>query len=403
MTKLPEGWKFAPLGRYVKIMGGFAFKSSDATTEGVRWLKIANVGQGHIKWNEQSFLPSVFIEEYKDFILKSGDMVVALTRPVLEKMLKIGVITEKDQMPLLNQRVGKLIFDKGIDKDFVFHVLRTEKTGLRINWLLIGTDPPNLSSKVFDDLEIAIPPLIEQRQIAGILKSWDFVIEEVEKLIETKREHKRALMQRLLTGKLRFPEFAGQLWPKLSADKIFKSYSKKGNVGEPLLAVMQDIGVVPRDSLDRKVAMPEGDTHSYKLVEPGDFVISLRSFQGGLEYSKHRGIVSPAYTVLKSICPIEDDFYKHYFKSYDFIGHLAVAVIGIRDGKQVSYDDFSLLKLPYPSIEEQRKIAAVLSTADREIDQLTQKLDAYKQQKKGLMQQLLTGKKRVKLDHKEAA
>src|SRR5690606_11710191 len=107
----------------------------------------------------------------------------------------------------------------------------------------------------------------------------------------------------------------------------------------------------------RRVVMPDGSTQGYKLVVPGNFIISLRSFQGGLEYSSYRGLVSPAYTVLEPIQSIDDEFYKQYYKSYDFIGHLAVAVIGIRDGKQISYEDFSFLKLPYPSLEEQQKIA----------------------------------------------
>ena len=85
-------------------------------------------------------------------------------------------------------------------------------------------------------------------------------------------------------------------------------------------------------------------------------------------------------------------------KSYNFIGHLAVAVIGIRDGKQISYEDFSFLKLPYPTIKEQKKIAQVLTLADREIDLYKEQLDKLKLEKKSLMQQLLTGQKRVKLD-----
>ena len=91
-------------------------------------------------------------------------------------------------------------------------------------------------------------------------------------------------------------------------------------------------------------------------------------------------------------------FHKQYYKSYDFIGHLAVAVIGIRDGKQISYEDFSFLKLPYPEIEEQQKIAAVLSAADAEISTLEKKLACLRDEKKALMQQLLTGKRRVKVD-----
>ena len=149
--------------------------------------------------------------------------------------------------------------------------------------------------------------------------------------------------------------------------------------------------------------MPEGDTKGYKLVETGDFVITLRSFQGGLEYSYYRGLVSPAYTVLKPTKQINNEFYRHYFKSYNFISHLAVAVIGIRDGKQISYSDFSFLKLPYPKIPEQQKIAQVLSTADAELTNLQAQLAKLKLEKKALMQQLLTGQRRVKLDADAAA
>ena len=94
---------------------------------------------------------------------------------------------------------------------------------------------------------------------------------------------------------------------------------------------------------------------------------------------------------------INDEFYKSYFKSYDFIGHLAVAVIGIRDGKQISYEDFCFVRIPYPSIEEQFAIAQVLQVADKEIKLLRTKTDKLREQKKGLMQQLLTGKKRLKI------
>lgn len=144
--------------------------------------------------------------------------------------------------------------------------------------------------------------------------------------------------------------------------------------------------------------MPDGSTSGYKLVVPGNFIISLRSFQGGLEYSEYRGLVSPAYTVLEPTREINDAFYKQYYKSYDFIGHLAVAVIGIRDGKQISYSDFSFLKIPYPDVGEQQAIANVLTTAGQEINALQKRLDHLKQEKKALMQQLLTGKRRVQVD-----
>jgi type I restriction enzyme S subunit len=213
-------------------------------------------------------------------------------------------------------------------------------------------------------------------------------------------------MRQLLTGTRRFPEFGetagtvGELpkgWQRLKARELFGNYSQKRNDGEKLLSVTQDRGVIPRSMLEGRVVMPESGSDGYKLVDPGDFVISLRSFQGGLEYSQYRGLVSPAYTVLKPRQAVNDAFFRHYFKSYDFIQRLAVAVIGIRDGKQISYSDFESIKLPNPPLKEQGRIATLLDVADREVELLRRQFEALKQQKKGLMQKLLTGEVRVKL------
>lgn len=249
-------------------------------------------------------------------------------------------------------------------------------------------------------LSFFLPPLSEQQKIAKILSTWDKAISTTAYLIENSSQQKRALMQQLLTGKKRLIDDSGKRfegeWECLRANELFKTVSKKNNsLEEELLSVTQDQGVLPRSMLERRVVMPDGSTQGYKLVEAGNYIISLRSFQGGIEYSYYRGLVSPAYTVLEAIKPINDVFYKYYYKSYDFIGHLAVAVIGIRDGKQISYSDFSFLRIPYPSLEEQQKIATVLTAVDKEIKLLEQQLADLQQEKKALMQVLLTGKKRV--------
>ena len=241
---------------------------------------------------------------------------------------------------------------------------------------------------------VPAPSIEEQKAIVDLLKLWDTAIEKQTALIEKLTLRKRGLMQQLLTGKKRLKGFSGE-WKRVKAGEIFKSISVKGNGSEVLLSATQEHGVIPRDQLEGRVTMPTGDTNSFKLVEVGDFVISLRSFQGGLEYSEHRGIVSPAYTVLKPIVEIDKSFYRYYFKSAEFIGHLAIAVIGIRDGKQISYDDFCFVKIPYPNIEEQKAISSILLQADKEIEIQKQKLAAIQEQKKGLMQVLLTGKRRI--------
>lgn len=298
----------------------------------------------------------------------------------------------------LHQRVYRIThFDKEIDPVYLYEYFRLNFIRQVVKFTA-KTSVDSVRMEMIAKMAIPIPPLPEQKKIAQILSTWDNAISATERLLENSQQRKKALMQQLLTGKKRLPGFKGE-WQWLSANEVFRTVSKKNNGDhEELLAVTQDQGVLPRSLLERRVVMPDGSTSGYKLVVPGNFIISLRSFQGGLEYSEHRGLVSPAYTVLEPTREINDAFYKQYYKSYDFIGHLAVAVIGIRDGKQISYGDFSFLKIPYPDVGEQQAIANVLTTADQEIDALQKRLGHLKLEKKALMQQLLTGKRRVQVD-----
>lgn len=179
-------------------------------------------------------------------------------------------------------------------------------------------------------------------------------------------------------------------WQYRKTDELFQNSSIKNQEDEELLSVTQDSGVLPRSLLERRVVMPDGNTKNYKLVEQGDFIISLRSFQGGLEYSNYRGLVSPAYTVIKPKAPIEVSFYRQYFKSHRFINQLNSSVIGIRDGKQISYQVFKDIEVPYPPLSEQRKIADILTSVDNAISKTEAIIKQTEKVKKGLMQQLLT-------------
>lgn len=244
--------------------------------------------------------------------------------------------------------------------------------------------------------KVILPPIEEQHKIAAILITQDKVIELKEKRLAEKQRQKKYLMQQLLTGKKRLPGFYGA-WSFPKAKELFQSVSDKDHNGDlAVLSSTQDRGIVPRDEVDIDIKYDACSLVNYKKVSKGNFVISLRSFQGGIEYSTYTGLVSPAYTVLSSRKEISDGYYKQFFKSTDYINRLNVAVYGIRDGKQISYEDFGRLRIPYPPIKEQDAIAEVLSTADHEIDLLQQDIEQEKQKKKALMQLLLTGIVRVK-------
>ncbi|MFX1671068.1 restriction endonuclease subunit S [Paraburkholderia sp. A2WS-5] len=189
---------------------------------------------------------------------------------------------------------------------------------------------------------------------------------------------------------LRFPEFrdAGG-WRSEFGDEVFDQVSNKNHNSDlPVLAITQEHGAIPRNLIDYHVSVADKSIEGYKVVEVGDFIISLRSFQGGIEYSKYQGICSPAYVVLRLKCGHSEDYFRQLLKTDRFITQLNKNLEGLRDGKMVSYKQFSELPLPVPSQAEQQKIADCLSSLDELITAETQKLDKLKTHRKGLVQQL---------------
>jgi len=185
-------------------------------------------------------------------------------------------------------------------------------------------------------------------------------------------------------------------WKSVKSSEIFDCVSDRSHNGQlQVLSATQDRGIVLRTEMDIDIKFDEKALPTYKKVVPGNFVIHLRSFQGGLAYSDVEGIISPAYTILKAKFEICDYYYKCLFQSVDYIKRLNTAIYGIRDGKQISYDTFGMIEIPLPPLPEQHVIAKILTTADRLIAVKECLITAKQKQKQWLMQNLLTGKKRL--------
>ncbi|WP_367119799.1 restriction endonuclease subunit S [Pediococcus ethanolidurans] len=156
------------------------------------------------------------------------------------------------------------------------------------------------------------------------------------------------------------------VWEQRKAKALFMNISKKGSTNLPVLSVTQENGVILRDDLDIDVKYDKNSLTNYKIVNSGNFIISLRSFQGGFELSNLCGITSPAYTILALQHLKEHDkcFWKYFFKTNTFIESLKKVTFGIRDGRSISYQNFSTLKLKFPTKNEQVQIGELLSTLD---------------------------------------
>lgn len=252
-----------------------------------------------------------------------------------------------------------------------------------------STNLASINSTQLRNFPLVFPAIEEQKTITAILSTWEEAIEKTEQLIRSKSELILGVTQKVIGSQCKH-------WRHINIADMFTCISEKKYPDEELLSVTQDQGVIPRSMLEGRVMSPQGSTEAYKLIVPGDFVVSLRSFQGGIEYSKYRGLISPAYTVLRPKVEIHVEFYTKFFKTNLFIEkYLSISVIGIRDGKQISIPDLLITKIPLPSLQEQKKIVLLLDNYTNELDLLKELLNKYKAQKQGLMQKLLTGKWRV--------
>ena len=189
---------------------------------------------------------------------------------------------------------------------------------------------------------------------------------------------------------LRFEGFTDD-WEERKSKDIFKPKIRKGEPDLPVLSVTQTSGVVYRDEVGIDIKYDISTLKNYKVIEPNDFVISLRSFQGGFELSDKLGITSPAYTIFVPKSPEEQNnlFWRIQFKRFQFIQSLKTVTFGIRDGKSISFNEFGDLKIKFPSnILEQQKIGAFFKELDNTIALHQRKLDLLKEQKKGYLQKM---------------
>lgn len=258
-----------------------------------------------------------------------------------------------------------------------------------------GTAQPKLNREICENIPILLPNIYEQNKIADILQLWDTAIAKQTALIEQLTLRKRGLMQQLLTGKKRLKGFEGGNFHRLGN---YISECNRRNAGcNRVLSVTNTRGfILQEEQFDKIVA--SNDTSNYKVVRRGEFAFNpSRVNVGSLamlnEYDE--GILSPMYIVFKANENIDKTYLLQCLQSWWFRGHIPAYTQGsVRDS--LSFDGLCSMKFYIPTLQEQKAISAILERADKEIEIQKQKLAAMQAQKKGLMQVLLTGKKRIK-------
>ncbi len=235
----------------------------------------------------------------------------------------------------------------------------------------------------------------EQQAIASYFTSLDSQISASTSRLASLKQMKAASLQAMFpqegetVPKIRFKGFKGE-WKKVKADSIFKTFNEKNRPDLPVLSATQDRGMVTRESIGYNIFHDTSNEATYKHILPGQFVIHLRSFQGGFAHSEIEGIASPAYTIIdfKNKDLYHDYYWRYVFMSKEFIKRLELITYGIRDGRSISYDEFKEMSFLVPSKEEQIKIASYLKNLDRQISLQSQRLEKLKQIKSACLDKM---------------
>lgn len=264
-----------------------------------------------------------------------------------------------------------------------------------------GAGRYKLTKDSLSKILIPVPPLAEQRAIADLLGTWDRAIGVLQTTITAKEQRKKWLMQQLLTGTNRLKGYK-EKWKHTRIADIANEVSIKNKADKELtvLSCTKYDGLVPSLEYFGRRVFGE-DTSTYKVVPEKHFAYATNHIEeGSIGYQSRfaEALISPMYTVFKTDETANDKFLYRVLKSHNYIHEYQKRMEGSIDRRGgLRWDEFSKIKIALPSINEQNAIDEILQTADKEINLLKQKLAVYKEQKKGLMQVLLTGKKRLKI------
>ena len=388
--KIPDGWSIKKLEEVCFLIAGNAFNSDDFSEKGIPLIRISDIAENGIVISESTaFLPVSFLRENERFLIKFNDLLISMSGATTGKM---GINSFSEPM-LLNQRVC-IIRAKFILQTYLNQYLFTQKKDILKQ--SYGGAQPNIGNGDIKKLSILLPPQAEQEKIAEILGAWDSAIEKLTALIAAKRLQKKGMMQKLLTARIRLPGFTGE-WQKVKLGDFLKFQTGFPFDSQFFNQDSAGIRLVKNRDLksDDQVYFYSGKYADTDIVENGDILVGMDGDFLPCLWKKGTALLNQR--VGKIVCK---KTLNHTFAYYILFSPLEKIQneTASTTVKHLSHSGVEKIKTTIPiDISEQKAIADILSKADEEIDLLTRKLDLIQSQKKGLMQQLLTGKIRVKV------
>ena len=403
---VPNGWEFGVIEDIAQVSsGGTPSRANDSYwTDGlIPWVTTAEVKFGTITDTEQKITEEGLKNSSAKLFPKDTILMAMYGQGKTRgQVAKLGIEAST------NQACAALQLYEGFDVDYYYQYLMSQYENIRE--LANSGGQQNLSGGIVKGINIPIPPLLEQQKIAKILSTWDKAISTTERLIDNSNQQKKALMQQLLTGKKRLLDESGKrfegefnqhrLSELVNIDKKSLGKNTPENYEFEYISLSDvSTGTISK-SLERHI-FSSAPSRARRIVRENDLLLAtvrpnLKGFAKARK--EHDGFVaSTGFAVLSAKKDVSSDYVYHYLFSHHLTGQINALVVG-SNYPAINSSDVGSLKILCPPLEEQQKIATVLTNADREIELLEQQLADLQQEKKALMQVLLTGKKRVLVD-----
>jgi type I restriction enzyme S subunit len=386
-------------------------QAPEKTEHGILLITARNIKEGSLDFSEAEYIDSENYEEWMSRGLPvEGDVLLTTEAP----LGNVAQFPGGDKYALAQRVITLRGAENKLDNSYLMYFFLSSMGKRALSIRSSGTTAIGIRQTELRKVEIALPPIREQRRIARVLKHWSCAIDYTKKLIAAKVLRKRGLMQQLLNGKRRFQEFAEREWEEVKLSDVFERVTRKNDEGNTnVVTVSAQRGFVRQNEFFNRLVASE-NTGGYFLVKRGEFCYN-KSYTNDYAWGATKRLKDFEKAVVTTlyICFRIKDEARH---SGDFLEQLFEACLLDRGLTKIAHEggrahgllnvtpfDFFNLKITIPTYAEQVAIAKILQTADREIDLLKKQLVALKRQKRGLMQKLLTGQIRVKVNKDEAA
>ena len=419
---LPEGWKRVPLHKIADVRTGLA-KGKQGLKDALElpYLRVANVQDGHIDLKEVKTI-QVGRADIDRYALLAGD--VLMTEGGDFDKLGRGAVWAGEIAPCLHQNHVFAVRPNAdyLDSSFLSALSASEYgRNYFLSCAKRSTNLASINSSQLKTFPVLLPRLGEQKGISEVLAIWDTAIATTEKLLANSRRMKQVLMQQLLTGKRRLPKFVISSarittrfasipadWRHVPIEQIAGEFSAKNATDRqlPVLSCTKCAGLVDSLAYFNKQVFSQ-DVSTYKLVGRGCFAYATNHIdEGSIGYQNlyDEALISPMYTVFKPGSDIDHGFLFKLLKTEHYRQIFAANTNASVDRRgSLRWGDFKKIEIPLPSMAEQVAISGIIDSAQLEVESMERQLEKLKDEKRALMQQLLTGKRRVRLPASEAA